>query len=86
MPDLTTDLSRRDAAETFESVRGTAGGGPVTGRARVVLRPDEGDDLEPGDILVCRSTDPSWTPLFALADALVIDIGGAASHGAVVAR
>lgn len=57
----------------------------VTGRARVVMDPLE-VDLEDGDILVCRTTDPSWTPLFLLADALVIDTGGAMSHGAIVAR
>ena len=39
-----------------------------------------------GDILVCKTTDPSWTPLFMLAAALVIDTGGQMSHGAIVAR
>jgi pyruvate,water dikinase len=60
-------------------------GDRVTGRARVVHDPHAAD-LEPGDILVCVTTDPSWTPLFMLADALVIDTGGAMSHGAIVAR
>ncbi|WP_205698863.1 PEP-utilizing enzyme [Conexibacter sp. SYSU D00693] len=57
----------------------------VTGRARVVHDPMDAD-LDDGDILVCRTTDPSWTPLFMLADALVIDTGGQMSHGAIVAR
>jgi phosphohistidine swiveling domain-containing protein len=57
----------------------------VTGRARIVHDPLDAD-LEPGDILVCATTDPSWTPLFMVADALVIDTGGAMSHGAIVAR
>jgi pyruvate,water dikinase len=60
-------------------------GGLVTGRARVVHDPLDAD-LDEGDILVCRTTDPSWTPLFMLAEALVIDTGGAMSHGAIVAR
>jgi len=60
-------------------------GDRVTGRARVVRDPYE-VDLEPGDILVCATTDPSWTPLFMVADALVIDTGGQMSHGAIVAR
>jgi phosphohistidine swiveling domain-containing protein len=60
-------------------------GEKVTGRARVINDPNDAD-LEPGDILVCVTTDPSWTPLFMLADALVIDTGGAMSHGAIVAR
>lgn len=63
-----------------------SGGGVAEGRARVVLDPNEDVELDEGDILVCKFTDPSWAPLFTLADALVIDIGGAASHGAVVAR
>jgi phosphohistidine swiveling domain-containing protein len=60
-------------------------GAKVTGRARVVHDPQL-VDLDPGDILVCVTTDPSWTPLFMVADALVIDTGGAMSHGAIVAR
>lgn len=51
-----------------------------------MLDPNEDVELDDGDILVCKFTDPSWAPLFTLAEALVIDIGGAASHGAVVAR
>ncbi len=62
------------------------GGGQVQGRARVVLDPNDDVDLDSGDILVCRYTDPSWAPLFGTATALVIDIGSASSHGAVVAR
>jgi pyruvate,water dikinase len=68
-------------------LRGAAGSqGTVEGIARVVLDPNDAMPLEPGEVLVCRFTDPSWTPLFLLADALVIDIGGPASHGAIVAR
>ena len=70
-----------------DTVRGAAGSqGTVEGVARVVLDPNDATPLEPGEVLVCRFTDPSWTPLFLLADALVIDIGGPASHGAIVAR
>jgi pyruvate,water dikinase len=60
-------------------------GDPVTGRARVVEDPASAE-LDDGDILVCVTTDPSWTPLFMVAGALVIDTGGAMSHGAIVAR
>jgi pyruvate,water dikinase len=60
-------------------------GDKVTGRARVVRDPATAD-LEEGDVLVCVTTDPSWTPLFMVASALVIDTGGAMSHGAIVAR
>ncbi|MFG1942850.1 PEP/pyruvate-binding domain-containing protein [Nonomuraea sp. NPDC048826] len=62
-----------------------ASSGTVTGTARVVLDP-VGARLEPGEILVCPSTDPGWTPLFLTAGGLVMEMGGAMSHGAVVAR
>lgn len=64
---------------------GVFGDCEVSGRARVALDP-AAVDLEPGDILVCKTTDPSWTPLFLVAEALVIDTGGQMSHGAIVAR
>ncbi|HEY1972364.1 MAG TPA: PEP-utilizing enzyme [Pseudonocardia sp.] len=59
--------------------------GSVTGPARVVHGPDE-VDLEPGEVLVCHTTDPSWASLMSLAAGLVIDVGGPLSHGAIVAR
>ena len=45
-----------------------------------------GAHLAPGEILVAPSTDPGWTPLFLIAGGLVMEMGGANSHGAVVAR
>jgi len=62
-----------------------ASAGSVTGVATVVLDPHRAR-LEPGRILVCPSTDPGWTPLFLTAGGLVMEMGGANSHGAVVAR
>jgi pyruvate,water dikinase len=68
------------------TLRGTpASAGMVTAKARVVLDP-AGARLEPGEILVAPSTDPGWTPLFLTAGGLVMEMGGAMSHGAVVAR
>ncbi|GIE77003.1 putative phosphoenolpyruvate synthase [Actinoplanes philippinensis] len=59
--------------------------GTVEGRARVVL--DVADaGLEPGDILVTTSTDPSWTPAFVTIAGLVTEVGGQMTHGAVIAR
>ncbi|MGH4018564.1 MAG: PEP/pyruvate-binding domain-containing protein [Pseudonocardiaceae bacterium] len=62
-----------------------ASAGTVTAIARVVLDP-VGAHLAPGEILVAPSTDPGWTPLFLTAGGLVMEMGGANSHGAVVAR
>jgi rifampicin phosphotransferase len=42
--------------------------------------------LAHGEILVAPSTDPGWTPLFLTASGLVMEMGGAMSHGAIVAR
>ncbi|WP_218029617.1 PEP-utilizing enzyme [Thermosporothrix hazakensis] len=59
--------------------------GHLTGTARVILDPTNAR-LEQGEILVAPSTDPGWTPLFLTAGALVMEMGGPMSHGAVVAR
>jgi Phosphoenolpyruvate synthase/pyruvate phosphate dikinase len=68
------------------ALQGTAASpGHITGRARVILDPAEAY-LEQGEILVAPSTDPGWTPLFLTAGALVMEMGGPMSHGAVVAR
>ena len=60
--------------------------GEATGTARVVLDPMDGGDLEPGDVLVAPSTDPSWTPLFVPAAAVVVDVGAQLSHAIIVCR
>lgn len=60
--------------------------GVVEGTARVVLDPVLDNRLQPGDVLIARSTDPGWTPLFAIAGGLVLERGGMLSHGAIVAR
>ncbi|HEX4249889.1 MAG TPA: PEP/pyruvate-binding domain-containing protein [Pseudonocardia sp.] len=75
----------RDVAVDGQLVGTPASSGTVTGIARVVLDP-VGAHLEPGEILVAPSTDPGWTPLFLTAGGLVMEMGGANSHGAVVAR
>lgn len=62
--------------------------GVVTGVVRVVDGRDEPDaeSLQPGEILVCETTNPSWVTLFLVSGAMVIDIGGVISHGAIAAR
>jgi rifampicin phosphotransferase len=59
--------------------------GVVEGKARIVLKPEEAH-LNEGEILVAPHTDPGWTPLFQSARALVTEVGGLMTHGAVVAR
>ncbi|QIL74031.1 PEP-utilizing protein mobile subunit (plasmid) [Diaphorobacter sp. HDW4B] len=72
--------------ELPEEVRGMGvSAGVVEGLVRVMLDPSD-DDLEDGEILVCRTTDPGWASYFFIAAGVVIDIGGPLSHGAIVAR
>lgn len=59
--------------------------GVVEGTVRVVLDPDF-MEVEPGEILVAPITDPSWSTIMFISDALVVDLGGALSHAAIVAR
>jgi pyruvate,water dikinase len=60
--------------------------GVAEGRARVILRADDPRGLEPGEILVAPATDPSWTPLFVPAAAVVVDVGALLSHSIIVSR
>jgi pyruvate,water dikinase len=60
--------------------------GVVTAKARVLLDFTGCDELEPGEVLVCVMTSPPWTPLFAVASAIVTDSGAAFSHPAIAAR
>ncbi|WP_019228613.1 phosphoenolpyruvate synthase [Sedimentibacter sp. B4] len=59
--------------------------GVIEGRARVILNMEDAN-LEAGDILVTKFTDPSWTPLFVSVKGLVTEVGGLMTHGAVIAR
>lgn len=60
--------------------------GMVTAVARVINTPQEAIQLQPGEILVTRATDPGWTPVFSVISGIVLEVGGQLSHGAIVAR
>jgi phosphohistidine swiveling domain-containing protein len=60
--------------------------GVVEGNARFVSSLEEFDQVQEGDILVCRMTNPAWVVLLTKIKGLVTEAGGAASHPAVVAR
>lgn len=95
------DLARPDPPSTFvgappsvvlpplggDLLRGLpASPGIVEGRARVLASADAIGELEPGEVLVVRTTDVGWTPLFLIAAGVVTELGGPLSHAAVVAR
>lgn len=69
------------------TLQGTpASGGTATGTARTVQGPQDFRRVRQGDVLICHSTDPAWTPLFQIAGAVVTEVGGVLSHAAIVAR
>lgn len=63
-----------------------ASAGAAEGVARVVRGPEDFARVERGDVLVCTTTTPAWTPLFGAIAGLVTDTGGILCHAAVVAR
>ncbi len=70
-----------------EILQGVSGSpGVARGIARLVLDPADPRDLQPGEILVAPNTDPSWTPLFMSAGAVVVDVGSPISHAVIVSR
>src|SRR5712691_3863435 len=76
----------QSTARSEKTLQGTpASAGRVTALARVILDPNDAR-ISPGEILVAPSTDPGWTPLFLKASGLVMEVGGAMAHGAIVAR
>lgn len=60
--------------------------GMATGRSRVLRSPEEGNTLEPGEILFAPMTTPDWVPFMRRAAAIVTDSGGSTSHAAIVSR
>jgi pyruvate,water dikinase len=79
--------STGQALASGDTLQGIAGcPGVARGRARVVLDAGDPGDLGPGDVLVAPITDPSWTPLFLAAEAVVVDVGATMSHAVIVSR
>jgi pyruvate,water dikinase len=60
--------------------------GRVEGTVRLLNNIEEGNDLQPGEIVVTRTTNVGWTPLFGRAGGVVTDIGSPLAHAAIVAR
>ena len=49
-------------------------------------KPEDGSQLQAGEILVTVTTNVGWTPLFPRLAAIVTDVGAPLSHAAIVAR
>ena len=81
-----SDLTAEVVAQG-DVLHGVAGSpGTVTGTARILHHLDDADRLEPGDILIAESTDPSWTPLFLTAGGVITNIGAVGTHAVIVSR
>lgn len=65
---------------------GPASAGVARGRARIVHDTASISEFQPGEVLVAPQTDPSWTPLFMVASAVVVDVGALGSHAMIVSR
>ncbi len=91
IPDPATWTLRADARPVAPAAGTTltgiaVSGGVAQGPARVIVDPGDPAGLQPGDVLVCAITDPSWTPLFLTAAAVVCDAGAILSHAAIISR
>ena len=81
------DAVSEDILTEGEVLQGMPGcTGSAEGTARVILDSNDPASLQPGDILVAPLTDPSWTPLFVPAAAVVVDVGAPLSHAIIVSR
>lgn len=81
----TLTISHLPAGETVLHGIG-ASRGLATGFCRIIQHPGELDRLQPGDILVALSTNPSWTPVFPMLGGLIVEHGSPLSHAAIIAR
>jgi phosphohistidine swiveling domain-containing protein len=89
-PNRRADIYNADEPTTApisDAITGFAGAaGIVEGVVRRLDSPEEGNLLQPGEILVTVTTNVGWTPLFSRAAAIVTDVGAPFSHAAIVAR
>lgn len=85
VPALATRIPEGDRATTTFAGNGISPG-IVEGVVRIIRSPTDGERFDDGGVLVAPATDPSWTPIFARAVAVVVELGGTLSHAGIVAR
>ncbi|MDR0274244.1 MAG: hypothetical protein LBI48_02675 [Burkholderiaceae bacterium] len=71
-------------ADTLQGLGGSPG--TVEGEVFIVRGPENFAAFPKNAILVARTTNPAWTPLFYQAIGVITESGGPLSHGAVTAR
>ena len=81
------DSTNRIKKQFVDEIKGLPGSaGQAEGRVRIVDSPEDGDQLQSGEILVAVTTNVGWTPIFPRAAAVITDVGAPLSHAAIVAR
>ena len=80
------DTPPREHGSSSELTGVGGSAGVARGPARVAIGPEDFARVQPGDIIVCPASNPSWVPVFAIAGGLVTNTGGVLAHAAVVAR
>jgi phosphohistidine swiveling domain-containing protein len=81
------DATQAMPTSTAKILKGFPGAaGRVEGRVRLLDHPEQGDQFQPGEILVAVTTNVGWTPIFPRAAAVITDVGAPLSHAAIVAR
>ncbi|MFC1790234.1 PEP-utilizing enzyme [Patescibacteria group bacterium] len=88
---LVWGISKKESLKKVVSkaavIKGVAGSMGVASAPAVIINgPEDFEKMKAGSILVAPLTTPAWTSLFARAAAIVTDVGGALSHGSIVAR
>ena len=68
-----------------ELIGDTVSFGKVRGKAKILNSVDE-KEFNPGEILITKATDPGWTPLIINSGGIILEVGGALQHGALVSR
>jgi pyruvate, water dikinase len=63
-----------------------ASSGQVEGRVKIIRTLQQTNEIDSQTILVVPYTDSGWTAILASAGGIVAEVGGALSHGAIVAR
>lgn len=81
------DARQQIRTQYTDQIKGLPGSaGQAEGRVRIVHSPEEGNQLQSGEILVAITTNVGWTPIFPRAAAVITDVGAPLSHAAIVAR
>ncbi len=81
----TTDNQCTQASQTiFKGV--PVSRGIAVGPAYIALTCDQAFSAPKNSVLIARSIDPAWTPVFHQISALVLEVGGVLSHASILAR